>query len=54
MLVGKREKIEFALTVDEYNKRFKPEKRDLILTQKAVWLIGREKVKSGPEKVDIN
>jgi len=50
MLVGKREKIEFALTVDEYNKRFKPEKRDLILTQKAVWLIGREKVKSGSEK----
>jgi len=49
-LVGKREKVEFAQTVDEYNRRFKAEKRDLILTGKAVWLIGRQKVKSGPNK----
>ena len=50
MLVGKREKIEFAETVNEYNRKFKPEKRDLILTGKAVWLIGREKVKEGSSK----
>eukprot|EP00092_Neocalanus_flemingeri_P052340 GFUD01061174.1.p1 GENE.GFUD01061174.1~~GFUD01061174.1.p1 ORF type:complete len:1149 (-),score=317.13 GFUD01061174.1:56-3502(-) len=49
-LVGKREKVEFAQTVDEYNRRFKAEKRDLILTSKAIWLIGRQKVKSGPNK----
>jgi len=49
-LVGKREKVEFAQTVDEYNRRFKAEKRDLVLTGKAVWLIGRQKVKSGPNK----
>jgi len=49
-LVGKREKVEFAQTVDEYNRRFKAEKRDLVLTGKAVWLIGRQKVKTGPSK----
>merc|ERR1719228_2768462 len=49
-LVGKREKIEFAQTVNEYNRRFKAEKRDLVLTSKAVFLLGREKVKSGPNK----
>ena len=49
-MVGKREKIEFAQTVDEYSKRFKVEKRDLVLTGKALWLIGREKIPSGPEK----
>lgn len=49
-LVGKREKVEFAQTVDEYNRRFKAEKRDLVLTGKAVWLIGRQKVKTGPDK----
>ena len=30
--------------------QFKIEKRDLVLTGKAVWLIGREKTKSGPDK----
>merc|ERR550539_1654389 len=49
-LVGKREKIEFAQTVDEYSRRFKVEKRDLVLTGKALWLIGREKTPSGPDK----
>jgi len=49
-MAGKREKVEFAQTVDEYNRRFKAEKRDLILTGKAVWLIGRQKVKTGPNK----
>ena len=49
-LVGKREKIEFAQTVDEYSRRFKAEKRDLVLTGKALWLVGREKAKAGPNK----
>ncbi|XP_078541312.1 unconventional myosin-Ie isoform X2 [Lissotriton helveticus] len=48
--VGKREKIEFADTVTKYDRRFKGVKRDLVLTPKAVYLIGREKVKQGPEK----
>ena len=36
--------------MDEYSRKFKMEKRDLVLNGKAVWLIGREKVPSGPEK----
>ncbi|XP_061452006.1 unconventional myosin-Ie isoform X4 [Rhineura floridana] len=54
--VGKREKIDFADTVTKYDRRFKVcshfqgIKRDLILSPKCVYLIGREKVKQGPEK----
>ncbi|XP_069078176.1 unconventional myosin-Ie isoform X2 [Pleurodeles waltl] len=48
--VGKREKIDFADTVTKYDRRFKGVKRDLVLTPKAVYLIGREKMKQGPEK----
>ncbi|GAB6019968.1 Unconventional myosin-Ie [Chamberlinius hualienensis] len=52
-LVGKREKIEFAETVNKYDRRFKMIKRDLILTSKCLFLIGREKIKKGPEKGKI-
>ncbi|XP_064421936.1 unconventional myosin-Ie isoform X2 [Latimeria chalumnae] len=48
--LGKREKIEFADKVTKYDRRFKGVKRDLILTPKCMYLIGREKVKQGPEK----
>nr|XP_033776611.1 LOW QUALITY PROTEIN: unconventional myosin-Ie [Geotrypetes seraphini] len=48
--LGKREKIDFADTVNKFDRRFKSIKRDLILTPKCVYLIGREKVKQGPEK----
>uniref|UniRef100_A0A672NLS1 Osteoclast-stimulating factor 1 n=1 Tax=Sinocyclocheilus grahami TaxID=75366 RepID=A0A672NLS1_SINGR len=48
--VGKREKIDFADKVNKFDRRFKSIKRDLILTPKSVYLIGREKVKQGPEK----
>uniref|UniRef100_A0A8C1KG47 Osteoclast-stimulating factor 1 n=1 Tax=Cyprinus carpio TaxID=7962 RepID=A0A8C1KG47_CYPCA len=48
--VGKREKIDFADKVNKFDRRFKTIKRDLILTPKSVYLIGREKVKQGPEK----
>uniref|UniRef100_A0A8C4TM42 Osteoclast-stimulating factor 1 n=1 Tax=Erpetoichthys calabaricus TaxID=27687 RepID=A0A8C4TM42_ERPCA len=51
--VGKREKIDFADTVTKYDRRFKGIKRDLILTPKCVYLIGREKVKQGPEKGQV-
>ncbi|XP_023931310.1 unconventional myosin-Ie-like, partial [Lingula anatina] len=49
-LVGKRERIEFANTVTKYDRRFKTAKRDLIVTSKGVYLVGREMVKKGPEK----
>ncbi|XP_077119978.1 unconventional myosin-Ie [Ranitomeya variabilis] len=48
--LGKREKVDFADTVTKYDRRSKAIKRDLILTPKSVYLIGREKVKQGPEK----
>lgn len=41
-LVGKRENIEFAQTCWKLDRRFKKQKRDLVLTNKALYLIGRE------------
>lgn len=49
-LVGKRERIEFAGTVNKYDRRFKSVKRDLLLTGKSMVLVGIEVVKKGPEK----
>ncbi|CAI9730947.1 unconventional myosin-Ie-like isoform X1 [Octopus vulgaris] len=49
-LVEKKERIEFAETVTKFDRRFKPMKRDLILTGRHLYLIGREKVKKGPHK----
>ncbi|KAM8920932.1 unconventional myosin-Ie-like isoform 2-T2 [Pelodytes ibericus] len=51
--VGRRERIDFADTVVKYDRRFKTLKRDLIMTPKFLYLIGREKVKQGPEKGHI-
>ncbi|XP_037103256.1 unconventional myosin-Ie isoform X2 [Syngnathus acus] len=51
--LAKREKIDFADKVTKYDRRFQPIKRDLILTPRSVYLIGREKVKQGPEKGQV-
>uniref|UniRef100_A0A3Q3KAG4 Myosin IEa n=1 Tax=Monopterus albus TaxID=43700 RepID=A0A3Q3KAG4_MONAL len=51
--LGKRDKIDFADKVTKYDRRFKGIKRDLILTPKSVYLVGREKVKQGPEKGQV-
>ncbi|XP_067366559.1 myosin IEb isoform X2 [Channa argus] len=51
--VGRRERIDFADVVVKYDRRFKTVKRDLILTPKFLYLIGREKVKQGPDKGQI-
>ncbi|CAL8248868.1 unnamed protein product [Lota lota] len=51
--VGRRERIDFADVVTKYDRRFRTVKRDLILTPKFLYLIGREKVKQGPEKGQI-
>ncbi|KAG8147016.1 hypothetical protein E2320_014089 [Naja naja] len=48
--LGRRERVDFADTITKYDRRFKTVKRDLILTPKFLYLIGREKVKQGPEK----
>ncbi|KAF2366369.1 SH3 domain [Trinorchestia longiramus] len=49
-LFPRREKILFALTVDKYDRKFRPQKRDLVVTDSCLWLIGREKAKTGPYK----
>uniref|UniRef100_A0A8C1H4K8 Osteoclast-stimulating factor 1 n=2 Tax=Cyprinus carpio TaxID=7962 RepID=A0A8C1H4K8_CYPCA len=51
--VGRRERVDFADVVVKYDRRFKTIKRELILTPKFLYLIGREKVKQGPEKGQI-
>lgn len=47
------EKVLFALTVNKLDRRFKSVKRDLILTDKNLYLIGRQKEKKGPKKGQI-
>ncbi|NXX41193.1 MYO1F protein, partial [Tricholaema leucomelas] len=51
--LAKRERVDFADSITKYDRRFKPIKRDFILTPKCFYLIGREKVKKGPEKGQI-
>ncbi|XP_061885821.1 myosin IEb [Entelurus aequoreus] len=51
--VGRRERIDFADTVVKFDRRFRTVKRDLILSPKFLYLIGREKVKQGPDKGQI-
>ncbi|TNN02035.1 hypothetical protein fugu_009522 [Takifugu bimaculatus] len=51
--VGRRERIDFADVVVKFDRRFKTVKRDLILTSKFLYVIGREKVKQGPDKGQI-
>nr|XP_015198569.1 PREDICTED: unconventional myosin-Ie [Lepisosteus oculatus] len=51
--LAKREKIDFADKVTKYDRRFKGVKRDLVLTPRCVYLIGREKVKQGPDKGQV-
>ncbi|CAB1416270.1 unnamed protein product [Pleuronectes platessa] len=51
--VGRRERIDFADVVVKYDRRFRTVKRDLILSPKFLYLIGREKVKQGPDKGQI-
>ncbi|CAG5115369.1 unnamed protein product, partial [Candidula unifasciata] len=49
-LAGKRERIEFAHTVNKFDRRFKSIKRDLLLTGKNLILVGLETIKKGPHK----
>lgn len=49
-LIPRREKVVFALTVDKFDRQFRKSKRDLILTKANLYLIGRVKIKKGPEK----
>ena len=50
MLVGRRERIDFAAKVTKYDRSFKTTKLDLILTAKHLTLVGRKVEKKGPNK----
>ena len=50
MLINKRETIEFAQTCNKYDRQFKKQKRDFILTNKAVYIIGRDQIKDPKTK----
>lgn len=43
-LVPKKETIEFAQTCSKFDRQFKRQKRDFILTNKALYIIGREEL----------
>jgi len=49
-LVGRRDQVVFADVVKKYDRRFKAARRDLVLTSRSIFLIGREVVKKGREK----
>uniref|UniRef100_A0A1I8BWU4 Myosin motor domain-containing protein n=1 Tax=Meloidogyne hapla TaxID=6305 RepID=A0A1I8BWU4_MELHA len=44
---GRRERIFFAASVTKYDRRFRPTRTDLLLTGKAIFLVGREALKEG-------
>eukprot|EP00730_Choanoeca_flexa_P019151 TRINITY_DN9345_c0_g3_i1.p1 TRINITY_DN9345_c0_g3~~TRINITY_DN9345_c0_g3_i1.p1 ORF type:complete len:1057 (+),score=322.91 TRINITY_DN9345_c0_g3_i1:85-3255(+) len=52
-LVEKKERIEFAYTVVKYDRKFKPQKRDLLLSARHIYIIGREVPKKGPNKGQV-
>ncbi|XP_071795334.1 unconventional myosin-Ie-like [Asterias amurensis] len=52
-LTARRERIEFSDKVNKFDRRFKVTKRDLLLSSRNIYLIGREKVASGPDKGQI-
>uniref|UniRef100_A0A914BXB0 Uncharacterized protein n=1 Tax=Acrobeloides nanus TaxID=290746 RepID=A0A914BXB0_9BILA len=49
-IVGRRERIDFAQTVNKYDRKFKVKKIDLLVTPKHVTLVGREIEKKGVNK----
>ena len=52
-LVGKRETVALAITINKYDRRYNMQKRDFLISNEAVYMIGLEKVKKGPEKGKI-
>ncbi|CAD6184828.1 unnamed protein product [Caenorhabditis auriculariae] len=49
-LVGKRQRVDFAHTVNKYDRQFKTSKLDMLVTPLHLTLIGRQKVKKGADK----
>ncbi|KAI1715922.1 myosin head (motor domain) domain-containing protein [Ditylenchus destructor] len=53
VIVGRRERIDFAHTINKYDRKFKVKKVDLLVTAKNLTLVGREIVRKGPNKGKI-
>ncbi|KAH7717055.1 unconventional myosin-If [Aphelenchoides avenae] len=49
-IVGRRERIDFAHSVNKYDRKFRVKKTDLLVTSKALTLVGREIEKKGVNK----
>ncbi|KAJ3205417.1 Unconventional myosin-Ie [Entophlyctis luteolus] len=49
-LVGKNVKVYFADVVQKYDRKFKPTQREFLISDNAIFLIGLEKEKDGPNK----
>lgn len=52
-LLGKRENVEFSQTSNKYDRQFKKQKRDFVLTNRALYIIGREQIKDKNKKKTI-
>uniref|UniRef100_A0AC34RG17 Uncharacterized protein n=1 Tax=Panagrolaimus sp. JU765 TaxID=591449 RepID=A0AC34RG17_9BILA len=50
LIIGKRERIDFAAKITKYDRKFKTTKLDMVLTGKNLFLIGREISKEPPNK----
>jgi myosin-1 len=53
LLIAKRENVEFAQTCMKYDRQFKRQKRDFVLTNRALYIIGRQEVKDKNKKKAI-
>lgn len=49
-IVGKNERAFFSDVITKYDRNFKPTKRELIITETTLFIIGVEKEKNGPNK----
>ncbi|MFH4977717.1 hypothetical protein AB6A40_004426 [Gnathostoma spinigerum] len=50
VLLNRRDRLVFAVTLTKYNRQFKPSKLDLLLTSKEILLVGRQKETKGRNK----
>ena len=53
MLISKRDNVEFSQTCYKYDRQFKRQKRDFVLTNRALYIIGRQEVKDKNKKKAI-
>jgi myosin-1 len=52
-LIPKREVIEFAQKCNKYDRKFKRMMRDVILTNRAIYVVGRQETKSNGRKKKV-